>query len=53
MPWKADDATRHTHVADTPKKKKIWAKVANDVRKQFGNDARAIKEANAAVARMK
>lgn len=53
MPWKADDATNHTHKADTPKKRRMWAKIANDNRKIHGDDARAIREANAAIERMK
>jgi hypothetical protein len=60
MPWTAKDATRHTKKADTPKKKRQWASVANSARERCieggGDaetcDARAIKQANAAVAEM-
>jgi hypothetical protein len=51
MPWNASDAKKHTGEADTPKKKRQWAKVANSVLKSSGDDVRAIKEANAAVAK--
>jgi hypothetical protein len=49
MPWTAADAERHTHLADTPAKKRQWAHVANNVLQQTGDDARAIRAANAAV----
>ena len=52
MPWKPSQATQHTKVADTRKKKKVWATVANQQLKQHGDDARAIREANAVVDRM-
>ena len=51
MPWSADDAERHTHKATTPALKQLWAKVANDALKRTGNEGRAIREANAVVAR--
>jgi uncharacterized protein YdaT len=53
MPWTASDATEHTKKADTPKKKKIWARIANKVLKDTGDEGRAIREANAAIAGIK
>jgi hypothetical protein len=59
MPWTAADAKRHTHAADTPKKQRQWAHVANSARERcIANggdpddcDARAIKQANAVVSK--
>lgn len=57
MPWSADDAETHTHKADTPARKKLWAKVANrtlNIAKDQNwsePEAHAIRVANAAVAR--
>lgn len=52
MPWDEKDAYRHTRKADTPKKAQVWAKVANTTRLRTRSDSQAIREANAAVARM-
>lgn len=49
MPWKSSDAPKHTKKADTPAEKKQWAKTANSVLKKTGDDAKAIRIANAAV----
>lgn len=51
MPWTARDAHRKTHKADTPKKKRQWAHVADSALKRGASDASAIKQANAVVAR--
>jgi hypothetical protein len=51
MPWKSDDAERHTHKATTPTLQELWAKVANERLESTGDEARAIREANAVVAR--
>jgi len=51
MPWTADDAERHTHKASTQALKDLWAKVANDALARLGDEGRAIREANAVVAR--
>ncbi len=51
MPWTADDAERHTHKADTPSLQELWAKVANETLDRTGDEGRAIREANAVVAR--
>lgn len=51
MPWTADDAQRHTHKATTSELQELWAKVANDALERTGDEGRAIREANAVVAR--
>ena len=51
MPWTADDAERHTKKADSPKRQRMWAEIANSVLADTGDEGRAIREANAAVAR--
>lgn len=49
MPWKPSDATKHTKNADTAAKQKRWASTANSVLKESGDDAKAIRVANASV----
>lgn len=49
MPWTPKDAYRHTKAASTPKLQRQWAHVANSVLESTGDDARAIREANATV----
>jgi hypothetical protein len=51
MPWTPDDAESHTHKAATSTLKELWAKVANDALARTGDEGRAIREANAVVAR--
>ena len=51
MPWTPDDAQRHTHKATTQALKELWAKIANDALKRTGDEGRAIREANAVIAR--
>jgi hypothetical protein len=51
MPWTPDDAERHTHKATTWELKELWAKIANDRLERTGDEARAIREANAVIAR--
>ena len=51
MPWTATDAQRHTHKATTPELQELWAKVANESLERDGDEGRAIREANAVVAR--
>lgn len=53
MPWKMSDATAHTKKANTPKKKKQFAVVANKVLAESGDEGKAIRIANAAVAKNK
>lgn len=51
MPWQPDDAPRHTKKADTPELRQIWSEVANKVLAETGDEGRAVRIANAAVAR--
>jgi len=53
MPWQPEDAPRHTHKADTPHLFRLWAEVANNVLAETGDEGRAVRSANAAVARAK
>jgi hypothetical protein len=51
MPWTAGDAERHTHKATTPELQELWARIANETLERTGDEARAIREANAVIAR--
>jgi hypothetical protein len=51
MPWTANEAERHTHKATTPPLQQLWAKIANEALERTGDEGRAIREANAVVAR--
>ena len=51
MPWTADEAERHTRKATTSALQELWAKVANESLERTGDEGRAIREANAVVAR--
>jgi hypothetical protein len=51
MPWTPNEAERHTHKATTPALKELWAKVANESLERTGDEGRAVREANAVVAR--
>ena len=51
MPWTANDAAGKTKAADTPRRKRQWAKIANAVLAKTGDEGRAVREANAAVRR--
>jgi hypothetical protein len=49
MPWKPSDAKKKTKKADTKPEQKQWATVANKVLKSTGDDAKAVRAANAAI----
>lgn len=51
MPWLPADATNYTAKASTPRLKQLWASTANGVLRASGDEGKAIKSANAAVAR--
>jgi len=51
MPWTPNDAERHTHKASTQERKELWAKIANETLERTGDEGRAIREANAVLAR--
>lgn len=47
MPWKPEDATKHTKRAQTAAQRRQWAHVANGVlARTGGNEAAAIKAAD-------
>jgi hypothetical protein len=49
MPWQSRDAKRHTKKATTPKKRRQFAHVANEILERTGDEGRAIRGANSAV----
>jgi hypothetical protein len=52
MPWSPSDGpTRHTKKANTPGKRKQWSTVANSVLEKSGDEGKAVRIANAAVAK--
>ena len=51
MPWGPEDASKKTHKANTAKKQRQWAHIANGVLAKTGDDAKAIQEANGVIAR--
>jgi hypothetical protein len=51
MPWSPNDAEKHTHKATTRALKELWAKIANERLERTGDEGRAIREANAVIAR--
>lgn len=51
MPWKPKDATRHTKKASSPAAKRQWSTVADKVLAKNGDEGKAIRIANAAVAK--
>ena len=53
MPWTAKDAPRHTRKATTSKAKRQWAAVASAALKRTGDEGRALRAANAVVAKRK
>lgn len=51
MPWSAEDAPKHTKLANTPRKRVLWARVANAVLERTGDEGRAIREADEVVSK--
>jgi hypothetical protein len=51
MPWTPNQAVRHNKKAVGGKAARQWSAVANSVLAKTGNDARAIRSANAVIAR--
>ena len=50
MPWTADDAPRFNRsTAKSPHLREIWVNAANNALKEYGDEGRAIRAANAAV----
>ena len=52
-PWMQSDVQHKTKKANTPKKKRQWASVANSALKSGDSEASAIRQANAVVNRRK
>ena len=52
MPWGASDAKRFTKKANTPEKQSLWARIANQTLRKGGSGSSAIRQANAAIARI-
>ncbi|MCB5943694.1 hypothetical protein [Acidocella sp. KAb 2-4] len=52
MPWRPEDAQTHTHKAITTELCELWAKIANECLTRTGDEGRAIREANAVIARL-
>ena len=50
MPWKMSDALGHTKKASSIGSKRQWAATANAVLKASGDEGKAVRVANAAVA---
>lgn len=46
MPWTKKDVARHTKSVKTSAAKAKWAKVANAIAKQSGDEGKAIRIAN-------
>lgn len=51
MPWKSSDAKRHTKKADTPKKQRQWADVADSALSRGATEGSAIRQANSVMAK--
>jgi len=49
MPWTPKDAKAKTRKANTPKKQRQWAHVADAVLAKTGDEGRAVREANGVV----
>lgn len=52
MPWTARDAYSHTKKANTTELQRRWASIANRILSEGGDEASAIRQANAMVAKM-
>lgn len=51
MPWQPSDAHAHTHKADSPRRQRMFADIANKELERHGDEGEAIAAASAAVAR--
>jgi hypothetical protein len=51
MPWTPRESKGKTKKANTPAKQRQWSHVANSILKATGNEASAIRQANAVVAK--
>lgn len=46
MPWSESDASKKTHKADTPKRRRQWSAIANGALERGASDKSAIMQAN-------
>jgi len=53
VPWLPGDASAKTHKADTPKKKRQWAHVADSALSRTGDEGLAVREANSVIDKAK
>lgn len=53
MPWSPSDAKHKTHKARNPRLARMWSQVANKSLHRYGDEGRAVRIANAVVARAK
>ncbi len=53
MPWTPKQATKHTKKAKSPKAKRQWAHIADQVLAKTGDEARAIRTASGVIKRRK
>lgn len=53
MPWSSSDSFQKTKKANTKAKKKQWVETANAVLSDSGDEGKAVRIANAAVAKRK
>lgn len=51
MPWSPSDAKNHTHKVKSRHQAQVWADVANDALKRGHDEASAIRQASAVIAR--
>ncbi len=51
MPWSPSDSRSKTHLADSTRRQKMWAEVANNALQRTGDDATAVQEANGVIRR--
>lgn len=51
MPWKPSDAPKKNKKVNTPAEKKQWAAVANKVLKSSKDEGKAVRIANASIAK--
>lgn len=49
MPWTPKEATSHTKKASSPRRKKVWAEVANEVLSSGKSEGSAIRIANSVI----
>lgn len=51
MPWSTDDATRFTKKANSPKQRRMWSNIANNLLSRGASESSVIRAASAGVAK--